>query len=194
MATVNFSVPDEIKEAFQETFAKENRSAIIARLMKEAVEDRKRQERQAAAARRFAATPDEPSGAGIAILPDIRGLYRFYEELALRFAEREEPSLMDVWLQAPLPPGDTAVLEMAFTIELANGSYGYLPTPEQHELGGYETWLGTNRVETEASRKIVAQILKLFAQVQAAAAGRQTSSTSQPASRWAAMTECDRWA
>ena len=36
----------------------------------------------------FAATPDEPSGAGIAILPDIRGLYRFYEELALRFAER----------------------------------------------------------------------------------------------------------
>lgn len=49
MATVNFSVPDEIKEAFQETFANENRSAIIARLMKEAVEDRKRQERQAAA-------------------------------------------------------------------------------------------------------------------------------------------------
>lgn len=36
----------------------------------------------------FAATPDEPSGAGIAILPDIRGLHRFYEELALRFAER----------------------------------------------------------------------------------------------------------
>ena len=30
----------------------------------------------------FAATPDEPSGAGIAILPDIRGLHRFYEELA----------------------------------------------------------------------------------------------------------------
>lgn len=36
----------------------------------------------------FAAAPDEPSGAGIVILPDIRGLYRFYEELALRFAER----------------------------------------------------------------------------------------------------------
>ena len=36
----------------------------------------------------FAATPDEPSSAGIVILPDIRGLYRFYEELALRFAER----------------------------------------------------------------------------------------------------------
>ena len=36
----------------------------------------------------FSATPDEPSGTGIVILPDIRGLYRFYEELALRFAER----------------------------------------------------------------------------------------------------------
>ena len=36
----------------------------------------------------FSAVPDEPSGAGIVILPDIRGLYRFYEELALRFAER----------------------------------------------------------------------------------------------------------
>jgi len=36
----------------------------------------------------FGATPVEPSGAGIAILPDVRGLYRFYEELALRFAER----------------------------------------------------------------------------------------------------------
>ncbi len=36
-----------------------------------------------------------------------------------------------------------------FTIELANGCYGYLPTPEQHRLGGYETWLGTNWVEVK---------------------------------------------
>src|SRR5690242_5945733 len=36
----------------------------------------------------FAATPDEESKAGVVILPDVRGLYRFYEELALRFAER----------------------------------------------------------------------------------------------------------
>lgn len=27
-----------------------------------------------------------------------------------------------------------------FTIELANGYNGYLPTPEHHRLGGYETW------------------------------------------------------
>src|SRR4051812_8902991 len=36
----------------------------------------------------FAATPDEPGGTGVVVLPDVRGLYRFYEELALRFAER----------------------------------------------------------------------------------------------------------
>ena len=37
----------------------------------------------------FLATPDEPSGVGVVVLPDVRGLYRFYEELALRFAERD---------------------------------------------------------------------------------------------------------
>jgi carboxymethylenebutenolidase len=36
----------------------------------------------------FAALPEEPDGAGVVVLPDVRGLYRFYEELALRFAER----------------------------------------------------------------------------------------------------------
>jgi carboxymethylenebutenolidase len=36
----------------------------------------------------FASAPDDPAAVGIVILPDVRGLYRFYEELALRFAER----------------------------------------------------------------------------------------------------------
>jgi carboxymethylenebutenolidase len=36
----------------------------------------------------FLATPEEPASVGVVILPDVRGLYRFYEELALRFAER----------------------------------------------------------------------------------------------------------
>ncbi len=36
----------------------------------------------------FLAAPDEPAETGIVILPDVRGLYRFYEELALRLAER----------------------------------------------------------------------------------------------------------
>src|SRR3954453_10157523 len=48
-------------------------------------------ELQAADGTRFAAfeaEPDEPGTTGIVVLPDVRGLYRFYEELALRFAER----------------------------------------------------------------------------------------------------------
>lgn len=49
MATVNFSVPDAIKESFNETFGDENKSAIIARLMREAVEERKRQHRRSGA-------------------------------------------------------------------------------------------------------------------------------------------------
>jgi carboxymethylenebutenolidase len=36
----------------------------------------------------FAAFPDQPGRTGVVVLPDVRGLYRFYEELALRFAER----------------------------------------------------------------------------------------------------------
>ena len=41
----------------------------------------------------FVATPEETAATGVAILPDVRGLYRFYEELALRFAERDYAAL-----------------------------------------------------------------------------------------------------
>ncbi|MHC4073373.1 MAG: hypothetical protein ACYTGS_15290 [Planctomycetota bacterium] len=49
MATVNFSVPDEIKKAFNKAFAGENKSAILARLMRQAVQDRRRRQQRAAA-------------------------------------------------------------------------------------------------------------------------------------------------
>jgi carboxymethylenebutenolidase len=41
----------------------------------------------------FLATPDAETRTGIVILPDVRGLYHFYEELALRFAERGHAAL-----------------------------------------------------------------------------------------------------
>lgn len=44
MSTVNFSVPDHVKEAFNETFKGANKSAIIAELMMEAVERVRRRE------------------------------------------------------------------------------------------------------------------------------------------------------
>jgi len=36
----------------------------------------------------FSAMPEKPTRVGVVVLPDVRGLYRFYEELALRLAER----------------------------------------------------------------------------------------------------------
>ena len=36
----------------------------------------------------FDARAEGPPGAGVLVLPDVRGLHHFYEELALRFAER----------------------------------------------------------------------------------------------------------
>jgi carboxymethylenebutenolidase len=41
----------------------------------------------------FRALPDGPVTTGVVVLPDVRGLYRFYEELALRFAERGHVAL-----------------------------------------------------------------------------------------------------
>jgi len=41
----------------------------------------------------FAAHPEEPGPKGVVVLPDVRGLYRFYEELVLRFAERGFPAV-----------------------------------------------------------------------------------------------------
>lgn len=49
-----------------------------------------------------------------------------------------------------------------FTHSLAGGYFGYLPTPEHHELGGYETWLGTCRVEKQATVKITATLLEML--------------------------------
>jgi hypothetical protein len=40
-------------------------------------------------------------------------------------------------------------------VSLANGYNGYLPTPEHHKLGGYETWRArSSYLEVDASTKI----------------------------------------
>lgn len=49
MGTVNFSVPDKVKKAFNKAFTGENKSAILSRLMQEAVDERDRRRRRAAA-------------------------------------------------------------------------------------------------------------------------------------------------
>ena len=53
-----------------------------------------------------------------------------------------------------------------FTIELANGYGGYLPGPEQHKLGGYETWPARSSfLEVEAEPKIRETLDQLLKQL-----------------------------
>lgn len=49
MATVNYSVPDDVRDAFDTAFAGENKSAVIAALMRQAVEERRRRKQRARA-------------------------------------------------------------------------------------------------------------------------------------------------
>jgi len=44
VSTVNFSVPEDVKQVFNETFQGQNKSAIIAELMLEAVERAQRRQ------------------------------------------------------------------------------------------------------------------------------------------------------
>lgn len=54
----------------------------------------------------------------------------------------------------------------AFTISLANGYNGYLPTVEHHKLGGYETWRArSSYLEVEAAPKIFDTMMELLAQL-----------------------------
>jgi carboxymethylenebutenolidase len=78
----------------------------------------------------FSASPDEPSGVGVAILPDVRGLYRFYEELALRFAERGHAAIAFDYF------GRTA------GVEKRGDDFEYMPHVEQTTAEGIQADVG----------------------------------------------------
>ncbi|MDH4476152.1 MAG: neutral/alkaline non-lysosomal ceramidase N-terminal domain-containing protein [Verrucomicrobiaceae bacterium] len=52
-------------------------------------------------------------------------------------------------------------------IGLANGRHGYLPTLEQHPLGGYETWIGTNQVQEDTSVILTNHLLEMLQELAA---------------------------
>jgi neutral ceramidase len=60
---------------------------------------------------------------------------------------------LDFKSRSPLPK--------SFLVSLGHGYLGYLPTPRQHRLGGYETWIGTNRLEPNASEKMLDSLLEM---------------------------------
>ena len=74
----------------------------------------------------------------------------------------------EVFVEIGLELKKKSPLKPMFNIELANGYNGYLPTPEQHRLGGYETWRAkSSYLEVEASDKITAKLLELLGQLAA---------------------------
>jgi hypothetical protein len=46
MSTVNFSVPEEVRQEFNRLFANENKSAILTKLMQQAIAEKKQQQRR----------------------------------------------------------------------------------------------------------------------------------------------------
>jgi neutral ceramidase len=64
---------------------------------------------------------------------------------------------LDIKARSPFP--------RTVVVGIANGSHGYLPTPEQHALGGYETWMGTCRVQEDASVIITQHLLEMLAEL-----------------------------
>ena len=79
----------------------------------------------------FLAIPEQELGVGVVILPDVRGLYSFYEELALRFAERGIVALAFDYF------GRTA------GIEKRPNDWDYMPLVQQLTTEQVQTDVGT---------------------------------------------------
>lgn len=63
-------------------------------------------------------------------------------------------------------------LQPLFNIGLCNGWFGYIPPPEQHALGAYETWRGrTSPLETNAIPKITDAFLALLDEIKPVPSG-----------------------
>ncbi len=112
---------------------------------------------------------------------EINGRTSSVAQNTLTYAKPEMTRSEEVLIQA-IRIGDQAILAMpfevlveiglelkrkspfehTFTIEQANGSHGYLPPPHQHELGGYETWLGTAKFEKNASVVLTENLLEML--------------------------------
>ena len=72
----------------------------------------------------------------------------------------------EVFAEIGLEIKQKSPLKPTFVIALANGYNGYLPTPEQHVLQGYETWRSSwSYLEVDASTKINQQIFQMLNQI-----------------------------
>ncbi len=70
----------------------------------------------------------------------------------------------EVFVETGLLIKQHSALPTTFVISLANDYAGYLPTPEHHRLGGYETWRARSSfLEVEAEPKLRLRALELIA-------------------------------
>src|SRR5262249_13254031 len=122
---------------------------------------------------------DRPKVKGKTDLPAI------YAERTLRMAEHPEKLKMplqvlrigdiaigtmpcEIFCEIGLDFKKKSAIQPTWLVELSHGYYGYLPTPRQHELGGYETWLSTNRLEKTASDKMLRALVELTRELKSA--------------------------
>jgi len=69
----------------------------------------------------------------------------------------------EVFVEVGLELKKKSPFKTTFIIELANGYNGYLPTVDQHKLGGYETWPAkSSYLEIDAAPKIVDLSIELL--------------------------------
>ena len=81
-----------------------------------------------------------------------------------RPGDRQHPC--ETFVETGLAIKKQSPLKPTFTIELANGYNGYLPTPEQHALGGYETWRAKcSYLAVDAEPQIRETLIELLDQV-----------------------------
>jgi len=139
-------------------------------------------EQQIVAAEKILAAEDES---------ELAGYHKKAEAYARKTMSMLDGGQVTVPLQA-VRLGETAVVAIPFetlveiglelkrrspfpttiVVGIANGYNGYLPPPNQHELGGYETWLGTNRVQKDASVQIVDRLLEMLRKLHEGGNGR----------------------
>jgi len=72
----------------------------------------------------------------------------------------------EVFAETGLAIKQQSPIEHTFNMELANGYSGYLPTREQHTLGGYETWPArSSLLEVAAEEKIRRELVSLLSEL-----------------------------
>ena len=162
----------------QQKIAKHRSDVTLGMLQREiTLKYRRPTDQQLAEARAVVAVKDKDA------IEQLPRLAQNYARNAIGAAERPE-STLTVKIQA-IRIGDLAVCGIPFetfvetgldlkkrspfpqtmVIGLANGRHGYLPTPEQHELGGYETWLGTNVVQEDTSVILSTNLLEMLGEL-----------------------------